>query len=53
MEDYLGSKQKDVRNFKDNLLMFWDILVRESQEGPLFDQQLMEKCMDYVIALSW
>lgn len=25
----------------------------ESQEGALFDQQLMEKCMDYVIALSW
>lgn len=52
MEDYLGAK-KDGRTFKDNLLSFWDILVCESQESALFDQQLMEKCMDYVIALSW
>lgn len=52
MEDYLGAK-KDGRMFKENLLSFWDILVCESQEGALFDQQLMEKVMDYVIALSW
>jgi hypothetical protein len=52
MEDYLGAK-KDGRVFKENLLSFWDILVCESQEGALFDQQLMEKVMDYVIALSW
>ncbi len=53
MEDILGSKQKDSRSFKENLVTFWDTLVRESQEGALFDQQLMEKCMDHVIALSW
>ena len=52
MEDYLGAK-KDGRMFKENLLSFWDTLVCESQEGALFDQQLMEKVMDYVIALSW
>ncbi|KAG0566423.1 hypothetical protein KC19_7G062600 [Ceratodon purpureus] len=51
MEDYLGAK-KDGRMFKENLLSFWDTLVCESQEGALFDQQLMEKVMDYVIALS-
>ncbi|KAH8935631.1 hypothetical protein BDL97_17G039000 [Sphagnum fallax] len=52
LEDILGSKQKDSRNFKENLVTFWDTIVRESQEGALFDQQLMEKCMDHVIALS-
>lgn len=51
VEDHLGAK-KDGRVFKDNLLSFWDTVVCESQEGALFDQQLMEKCMDYVIALS-
>lgn len=52
MEDYPGSK-KDGRKFKENLLSFWDALVCESQEAALFDQQLMDKCMDYTIALSW
>ncbi|BBN04041.1 cohesin complex subunit SA-1/2 [Marchantia polymorpha subsp. ruderalis] len=52
LEDYLGSKQRDFRNFKDNLVTFWDSLVRECQDGALFDQKLMEKSMDYVIALS-
>lgn len=52
LEDYLGSKQRDLRTFKDNLLTFWDNLVLECQNGPLFDHVLMEKCMDYVIALS-
>ncbi|XP_057838911.2 sister-chromatid cohesion protein 3 isoform X2 [Cryptomeria japonica] len=52
LEDYLGSKQKDLKNFKDNLLLFWDSLVIECQDGPLFDQLFLEKCMDYVIALS-
>lgn len=52
IEDYLGSKQKDLKNFKDNLLVFLDSLVLECQDGPLFDQVFMEKCIDYVIALS-
>jgi hypothetical protein len=51
IEDYLGAK-KGGRIFKENLLAFWDTLVCESQESALFDQQLMEKCMDYAIALS-
>ncbi|CAM6036302.1 unnamed protein product [Sphagnum compactum] len=53
LEDILGSKQKDFRNFKENLVTFWDTIVQESQEGALFDRQLMEKCMDRVIAVSW
>ncbi|KAH9313099.1 hypothetical protein KI387_028134, partial [Taxus chinensis] len=52
LEDYLGSKQKELKNFKDNLLLFWDSLVIECQDGPLFDQLFLEKCIDYVIALS-
>ncbi|KAL3677583.1 hypothetical protein R1sor_027531 [Riccia sorocarpa] len=52
LEDYLGSKHRDFRNFKDNLVTFWDSLVRECQDGALFDQKLMDKTMDYVIALS-
>lgn len=34
-------------------MSFWDNLVSECQNGPLFDQVLFDKCMDYVIALSW
>ncbi|ERN16836.1 hypothetical protein AMTR_s00057p00122610 [Amborella trichopoda] len=45
-------KQKEFKNFKENLVCFWDNLVLECQNGPLFDQLLFEKCMDYVIALS-
>lgn len=52
LDDYIGSKEKDLRSFKDNLLTFWDSLVLECQNGPLFDRIFMEKCMDYVIALS-
>ncbi|CAM6081880.1 unnamed protein product [Calypogeia fissa] len=52
LEDYLASKQREVRNFQSNLLTFWDSVIRECQDGPLFDQRLMEKIMDYVIALS-
>jgi len=52
IEDYLGSKQKDLKNFKENLLVFLDSLILECQDGPLFDQVFMEKCIDYVIALS-
>lgn len=34
-------------------MSFWDNLVSECQNGPLFDQVLFDKCIDYVIALSW
>lgn len=52
VEDYQSSKKKEFKNFKDNLTSFWDNLVIECQSGPLFDQVLFDKCMDYVIALS-
>ncbi|KAK9139477.1 hypothetical protein Scep_009158 [Stephania cephalantha] len=52
VEDYHGSKKKDLKNFKENLVSFWDNLVIECQNGPLFDNVLFDKCMDYVIALS-
>lgn len=52
VEDYQSSKKKEFQNFKDNLVSFWDYLVVECQNGPLFDQVLFDKCMDYVIALS-
>ncbi|XP_077232423.1 sister-chromatid cohesion protein 3 [Tasmannia lanceolata] len=52
VEDYYNSKRKEFKNFKENLVSFWDNLVIECQNGPLFDQVLFEKCMDYVIALS-
>lgn len=52
IEDYQNSKKKEVKNFKENLVSFWDTLVRECQHGPLFDQVLFDKCMDYIIALS-
>ncbi|XP_052211559.1 sister-chromatid cohesion protein 3 [Diospyros lotus] len=52
VEDYQSSKKKEFKNFKDNLASFWDNLVTECQNGPLFDQILFDKCMDYVIALS-
>ncbi|XP_031486000.1 sister-chromatid cohesion protein 3 [Nymphaea colorata] len=52
VEDYGGAKQKVFKQFKENLLCFWDSLVLECQNGPLFDSVLFEKCMDYVIALS-
>ncbi|KAJ4968916.1 hypothetical protein NE237_015617 [Protea cynaroides] len=52
IEDYYGSKRKELKNFKENLVAFLDNLVIECQNGPLFDQVLFEKCMDYIIALS-
>ncbi|GAU17596.1 hypothetical protein TSUD_341400, partial [Trifolium subterraneum] len=52
VEDYQSSKKKEFKNFKENLESFWDNLVRECQHGPLFDQVLFDKCMDYIIALS-
>lgn len=53
VEDYQSSKKKEFKNFKDNLISFWDNLVIECQNGPLFDKVLFDKCMDYIIALSW
>lgn len=52
VEDYQSSKKKEFKNFKDNLISFWDNLVIECQNGPLFDKVLFDKCMDYIIALS-
>ncbi|KAM6558472.1 hypothetical protein CsatA_027711 [Cannabis sativa] len=52
VEDYQSSKKKEFKNFKNNLQLFWHTLVLESQHGPLFDQVLFDKCMDYIIALS-
>ncbi|KAL5983962.1 hypothetical protein ACLOJK_018064 [Asimina triloba] len=52
VEDYYNSKRREHKNFKENLASFWDNLVVECQNGPLFDQILFEKCMDYVISLS-
>ncbi|GMI66557.1 sister-chromatid cohesion protein 3, SISTER-CHROMATID COHESION PROTEIN 3 [Hibiscus trionum] len=52
VEDYQGSKKKEFKNFKENLVSFWDNLVIECQNGPLFDKDLFDKCMDYIIALS-
>ncbi|RXH84196.1 hypothetical protein DVH24_027095 [Malus domestica] len=50
-EDYQISKM-ELHNFKDNLQCLWDNLVGECQHGPLVDQFLFNKCMDYIIALS-
>ncbi|KAL5701477.1 peptidyl-prolyl cis-trans isomerase precursor [Ranunculus cassubicifolius] len=52
VEDYHSSKRKEFKNFKENLVTFWDNLVIECQNGPLFDKVLFEKCMDFVVALS-
>lgn len=51
IEDHQSSK-RDFKNFKDNLVYFWDNVVSECQNGPLFDQSLFDKCLDYIIALS-
>uniref|UniRef100_A0A1D1XSG5 Cohesin subunit SA-3 n=1 Tax=Anthurium amnicola TaxID=1678845 RepID=A0A1D1XSG5_9ARAE len=52
VEDLYNSKAKELRSFKENLSIFWEDLVLECQNGPLFDKILFEKCMDYIIALS-
>ncbi|KFK37551.1 hypothetical protein AALP_AA4G271400 [Arabis alpina] len=52
VEDYQSSKKKELKNFKENLVSFWDNLVIECKNGPLFDTVLFDKCMDYIIALS-
>nr|CAB3490450.1 unnamed protein product [Digitaria exilis] len=52
VEDNYSSKQKDIKNFKENLVTFWDSLVLECQNGPLFDDILFQKIKDYVVALS-
>ncbi|KAG6417862.1 hypothetical protein SASPL_120059 [Salvia splendens] len=51
IEDYQSSK-RGFKNFKENLVYFWDNLVSECQNGPLFDQSLFDRCLDYIIALS-
>jgi len=53
VEDNYNSKHKDLKNFKENLVCFWDSLVLECQNGPLFDDLLFQKIKDYVVALSW
>ncbi|KAG2563861.1 hypothetical protein PVAP13_8KG371000 [Panicum virgatum] len=52
VEDNYSTKQKDLKHFKENLVIFWDSLVLECQNGPLFDDTLFQKIKDYVIALS-
>ncbi|KAJ0975649.1 hypothetical protein J5N97_017614 [Dioscorea zingiberensis] len=52
IEDHYNSKNRELKTFKENLALFWDTLVLECQNEPLFDKILFEKCMDYVIALS-
>ncbi|KAK1277265.1 hypothetical protein QJS04_geneDACA003332 [Acorus gramineus] len=52
VEDLYSSKRREIKSFKENLVSFWDNLILECQNGPLFDKVLFEKCMDYVIALS-
>ncbi|PKA54936.1 hypothetical protein AXF42_Ash000772 [Apostasia shenzhenica] len=52
VDDSYTSKRKELKNFKENLAAFWDNLVLECQNGPLFDKVLFDKCMDFVIALS-
>ncbi|KAH7654259.1 cohesin complex subunit SA-1/2 protein [Dioscorea alata] len=52
IEDHYNSKSRELKTFKENLALFWDTLVLECQNEPLFDKILFEKCMDYVIALS-
>lgn len=52
VEDHYTSKAKDFKNFKENLSTFWDILVIECKNGPLFDKMLFDKCTDYIIAMS-
>ncbi|XP_057782454.1 sister-chromatid cohesion protein 3-like isoform X2 [Salvia miltiorrhiza] len=51
VEDYQSSK-RGFKHLKDNLVYFWDNLVSECQNGPLFDQSLFDRCLDYIIALS-
>ncbi|KAG9157239.1 hypothetical protein Leryth_004904 [Lithospermum erythrorhizon] len=51
VEDYQNSK-KEFKNFKENLVSFWDHLVTECQTAALFDKNLFDKCIDYIIALS-
>ncbi|XVF73244.1 hypothetical protein PTKIN_Ptkin12aG0185900 [Pterospermum kingtungense] len=52
VEDYQSCKKKESKNFEENLVSFWDNLVVECQNGPLFNKDLFDKCMDYIIALS-
>lgn len=52
VDDLVGSKSKETKDFKRNLLQFWHALVLECQETVLFDENLFNKLMSYVIALA-
>ncbi|TVU49773.1 hypothetical protein EJB05_01109 [Eragrostis curvula] len=54
VEHNFNSKKKDglSEDFKENLVSFWDTLVLECQNGPLFDNILFRKITDYVVALA-
>ncbi|KAM3312666.1 hypothetical protein ACQJBY_032482 [Aegilops geniculata] len=52
VDDNYSSKRKDLKNFKENLVTFWDSLVLECQNGPLFDDNLFTTIKDYVVAIS-
>ncbi|KAG0470492.1 hypothetical protein HPP92_017192 [Vanilla planifolia] len=43
VEDNYTSKRKELKNFKENLSSFWNALVLECQNGPLFDNILFDK----------
>ena len=48
----MGSKQKGMKNFKQNLLIFWDSLVSECQTSFLYDDKLLNRVSSFVIALA-
>ena len=52
LEDYF--KSKAGKSFKSNYLELWDKVMRECQAAELlFDNYLLDKLSDLVIALSW
>uniref|UniRef100_M1A3F4 Stromal antigen n=1 Tax=Solanum tuberosum TaxID=4113 RepID=M1A3F4_SOLTU len=50
VEDYQTSK-KDFKNFKDNLVYFWDTLVAECENGPLFEPDSAPVIPYFVLSL--
>jgi cohesin complex subunit SA-1/2 len=53
VENLLFSKDKKLKHFRQNLLDFWDLLILECQSNILFDEKLFDKCIGYIIAISW
>lgn len=53
VETYLFSKDKKLKHFRQSLLDYWDLLVLECQSNILFDEKLFDKCIGFVIAISW